>query len=228
MIDEPESIDALNHDQVRKEMIWDIYLSGGNVEWFVRQKDQSLENFREFEQVWRETWFARKFLEENTPFWEMQSTLPNPNSTPTPDDDWTSADTLIRGEDTDFGGAEVFFKPGQVYAIYLPDASNDDNPNTMGEFQNNVNGSPELDLRDYAGLEFTGRWYNPRTGEFVGDPFSLLGGKWASLGASPDGFQNTNDWALMVQVVENIPEPMTMILMLPAGCMLLGRHQRPL
>lgn len=104
MIDEPESLDALSADNVRREMIWDIYLSGGGVEWFVRNQDQSLENFRQFEQVWQETTAARRFLENHLPFWQM-----NP------------ADDLLTGEDAGFGGGEVFALLGEVYAIYLPE-----------------------------------------------------------------------------------------------------------
>jgi len=215
MVDEPESLDALTADQVRKEMTWDIYLGGGGVEWFVRGKDQSLEDFSQFETVWDQTWYARKFLEENTPFWEMDSVILTPNTTTTPDDDWVSADTLVRGEDSDFGGAEVFFKDGEVYAIYLPDASNDDN-----NLDGNTAAPPELDLRDHAGLTFTARWYNPRTGQFVGEAFELDGGDWASLGYSPDGFQNTSDWALLVEV---IPEPGSVALLGLGGLTVPGR-----
>lgn len=227
MIDEPESLDssefggnqAARFDNIRKEMIWDIYLSGGSVEWFVRNKDQSLENFREFEQVWNDTFFARDFLQQNTPFWEMDSIILTPNTTTTPDDDYISADTLIRGADTDFGGAELFYKDGEIYAIYLPDGSNDDN-----DFDANDNAAPELDLRDHAGLSFLGRWYNPRTGLFSDEStnFTLLGGDWASLGQTPDGFQNTNDWAALVTLV---PEPGSMALLLPLLALLPGRRR---
>ncbi|MFN3167628.1 MAG: DUF5060 domain-containing protein [Phycisphaeraceae bacterium] len=171
MVDEPESLDALSADNVRKHMIWDIYLSGGGVEWFVRQQDQSLEDFRQFETVWQQTWYARKFLEENTRFWEMQ-----------PSDD------LLVGEDTDFGGGEVFAIEGEQYAIYLPDGSNDDNNG----------GPPTLDLSDYTGASFLLRWYDPRIGVFVGGAVELAGGGLASLGLTPDGFQATTDWAALV------------------------------
>lgn len=195
MVDEPESLDALSVDSVRKHMTWDIYLSGGGVEWFVRGQDQSLENFRNFETVWQQTWYARKFLEENTRFWEM-----------------TPADMLVAGEDVDFGGAEVFAIAGEQYAIYLPDGSNDDNSG----------GPPVLDLRDYAGELFELRWYNPRTGEFVGDVIVLNGGDWVSLGFTPDGFQNTNDWAALVTVV---PEPGSLGLLVVGGVVLLRRRR---
>lgn len=195
MIDEPGSIDrdAGGPDGVRKRMTWDILLSGGGVEWFAETMDQSLDDFRTFEQIWQETWYARKFLEQNTRFWQM-----------------TPSDGLLRGEDSDFGGAEVFAIPGEQYAIYLPDGSNDDNNG----------GPPELDLRDYSNITFTLRWYNPRTGEFAGNPVTLTGGDWVSIGPTPDGLQNTSDWAALV-----IPEPAS-ILALGAGALLFGRRAR--
>lgn len=177
MIDEPESLDALSVDNVRKHMIWDIYLSGGGVEWFVRGQDQALEDFRQFEAVWEQTWHARDFLQENTRFWMMDP-----------------ADELITGEDSGFGGAEVFAIAGEEYAFYLPDGSNDDNDG----------GAPELDLRDQAGKTFELRWYDPRNGVFVGSAVELVGGDWASIGFTPDGFQSTNDWAALVTLV---PQP---------------------
>ncbi|NBC11694.1 MAG: DUF5060 domain-containing protein [Planctomycetes bacterium] len=183
MIDEPESLDALSADNVRKHMTWDIYLSGGGVEWFVRGSDQSLEDFRTYETVWEQTWHARKFMQENLPFWEM-----------TPNDD------LLRNEDSDFGGAEVFAKPGEVYAFYLPDGSNDDNPNTAGAIEAGENGPPEFDLTAEANQRFRLRWYDPRTGQFDGDlVVEFTGGAWVSLGLTPDGFQNTNDWAGLIE-----------------------------
>ncbi|MEM6393106.1 MAG: DUF5060 domain-containing protein [Planctomycetota bacterium] len=191
MVDEPESLfrpddnASLTADEVRKEMIYDILFSGGGVEWFMRRGDQSQEDFREYEQVWRESAIARKFMEDHLPFWEM-----------TPDDD------LVDGADADFGGAEVFAKHGEVYAIYLPDASNDDN----------AGGPPTLDLTAFDGDVFSLRWFDPRTGEFVGDPVELLGGGLASLGLPPDGGAPlTNDWVALV----TIPEPSALLLLTP-------------
>ncbi|MEM6458552.1 MAG: DUF5060 domain-containing protein [Planctomycetota bacterium] len=196
MIDEPESITRIaigaNDDTdpsgdtdferfttVRKTMTWDIYFSGGaGVEWFVHNADQSIENFRPFEKVFVETAQARRFVEDNLPFLEM-----------TPDDD------LVRYADEDYGGAEVFAKAGEVYAIYLPDGSNDDGPDNV---------APQLDLRDFAELEFLLRWYNPRSGVFDDQTGVLVGGGWASLGATPSGFGSVADWTALVTL---IPEP---------------------
>ncbi|MEM1213174.1 MAG: DUF5060 domain-containing protein [Planctomycetota bacterium] len=214
-IDEPESITRIGvgtndntdptgttlaerFNTVRKTMTWDILLSGAaGVEWFIHDADQDVEDQRLYEQVYRETAIARRFLEEHTPFWEM-----------TPNDD------LVDGEDSDYGGAEVFAKPGEVYAIYLPDASNDDNNG----------GPPTLDLTGFDGDLFTLRWFNPRTGEFVGDPVELLGGGLVGLGLAPDdGTPITNDWVAFV----TIPEPSTILLISPYVIALATGRRRP-
>ncbi len=198
MIDEPGSIDvdAGGADNVRKRMTWDIYLSGGSVEWFTETMDQSLENFRQFEQVYRETWYARQFLEQNTRFWEM-----------------TPMDSLVAGEDPDFGGAEVFAILGQQYAIYLPDGSNDDYNG----------GAPILDLTGWDGATFQLKWYNPRSGTFVGNPLLLTGGDWVSLGFTPDGLHSTNDWAALVTLV---PEPASFSLLFAGLLTITSRPHR--
>ena len=192
MVDEPESItrigvgtnddtepgttNAERFNTVRKTMTWDILLSGGaGVEWFIHNADQDVEDQRVYEQVYVEAANARRFLEDNLPFWEM-----------TPDDG------LLRNEDSDYGGGEAFAKSGEAYAFYLPDGSNDDGPGQS---------APEIDLTAGAGREFLLRWYNPRTGEFEGPTAVLTGGDWASVGVTPDGFQNTNDWAGLVTLI---------------------------
>jgi len=110
MIDEPASPTRdLNNpgdlDEFRKRIIWDILLSGGGGEWFINNRDQSLEDFREFDQLWRDTGHAVRFV-EGLPFWEM-----------------TPVDELVDGESGTWGGAEVFAKLGEVYAISYPDAT---------------------------------------------------------------------------------------------------------
>lgn len=192
MIDEPESITRINvgvnddtepgttnaerFNTVRKTMLWDILLSGaGGVEWFIHDADQDVEHARLYEQVYVETAHARRFIEEHLPFWEME-----------PNDD------LVRNEDPDYGGAEVFYKQGEVYAFYLPDGSNDDGPNQS---------APEIDLRSDAGQVFLLRWFNPRTGQFEGTERTLTGGDWTSVGPTPDGFRSTNDWAALLTLV---------------------------
>lgn len=92
----------------RKEVIWPVYLSGGIIEHYLGgpTTDKTIDDFRIYDDLWDYTWYARKFVQENLPFWEMQ-----PN------------DSLLTGEATTLGDGEVFYKPNAVYAVYLPNAS---------------------------------------------------------------------------------------------------------
>jgi len=91
---------------VRKTHMYPIYFSGGMTEMilFTALKTQ---DFRQYSKAWEYLTIARKFIENNLPFTEMEP-----------------ADDLI----SDYNGhADVFSKHGSVYAIYLPEA-NDGNP----------------------------------------------------------------------------------------------------
>jgi hypothetical protein len=118
-------------------------------------------------------WYARKFIEENLPFWEMEP-----------------ADELVVNEGTvriDIGDnrtleahAEVFAKPGFVYAIYLPTGS----PSGM------------IKLDRIKGV-YSLRWYNPRVGEFEGDEAFTRGGKQSKIGLPPR--QQSQDWVVLIK-----------------------------
>lgn len=90
-----------NADQLRREVLYPVYFSGGNVEWYFgfQGADIRTENFRTREPMYRFMRYAREFMEQHLPFWEMQ-----------PDDN-----ALIGGDTND----QVFSKPGDTYAIYL-------------------------------------------------------------------------------------------------------------
>jgi hypothetical protein len=165
MVDEPASPtrDVDDFDDFRKRVIWDVLISGGNGEWFINNRDQSLEDFREFDKIWRETAIARRFIEDHLPFTEM-----------TPDR------SLVTGESAFADGAEVFTKPGEVYAIYYPDASN----------------TGTLELTDAPGT-FRVDWFNPRTGQFQGTPTQIIGGTPAAMPAPPA--DPDEDWAALVR-----------------------------
>ena len=92
----------------RKAVIWPVYLSGGNLEHYLGgpTTDKTLDDFRQYETLWRYTWYARKFMQDDLPFWQMEP-----------------ADGLLSGESTSYGGGQVLAKKGEVYAIYLPDAN---------------------------------------------------------------------------------------------------------
>jgi hypothetical protein len=149
----------------RKEILWPTYLSGGGgLEYYVASADQSLENFRTYESLWKWTWYARKFVQENLPFWQM-----------------APADALLLNEATTFGPGQVFAKTGQVYAVYLSDASQ----------------GGDLDLRGVSGL-FDLRWYNPRTGLFEGTVRTVGGGSILKLGLPPG--TSTEDWVVLLKI----------------------------
>ncbi|MEM1072608.1 MAG: DUF5060 domain-containing protein [Planctomycetota bacterium] len=166
MVDEPASPtrDVENFDEFRKRVVWDILLSGGGGEWFINNRDQSLEDFREFEKIWLEAGIARRFLEDNLPF-----------------DGMTPDNALVSGESGTFGGAEVFAKPGQVYAVYWPEASDTGSINLSG-----VSHPTQL------------RWFNPRTGAFVGDAIAVPVGMASALPLPPSN--PDEDWAAILEV----------------------------
>ena len=166
MIDEPASPtrDVADFDDFRKRVIWDVLLPGGHGEWFINNRDQSLEDFREFAKIWRETAIARRFIEDNLPFQDMA-----------PDR------SLVSGESGTFGGAEVFAKAGEVYAVYYPDASS----------------TGTLDLSG-SNATFRLDWFNPRTGAFEGTPATIVGGGPVMMPPPPS--DSGEDWVALLTV----------------------------
>jgi hypothetical protein len=101
-LDEFMLLNPKNQEMVRKEILWPTYLSGGQLEYILERYLRN-ENFKEVEQMWQWTWYARRFMQEELPFWEME-----------PDD------MALIGGTKELGGPQVFAKHGAVYAIYLP------------------------------------------------------------------------------------------------------------
>jgi hypothetical protein len=170
-LDEVRSLSTANATQQRKEILWPVYLSGGQLEWFIAAEDQSLEDFRPFEPMWNYTWYARKFIETHLPFWEMEP-----------------QDGRLSGESARLGEGQVLVKPGEVFAVYLPEAA------TAGT----------LDLADSAGA-FEKRWYDPRTGQFAGTAETVCGGGPVPLGRPP--YMPEEDWALLLTARAGEPCP---------------------
>ncbi|MEM9056068.1 MAG: DUF5060 domain-containing protein [Pseudomonadota bacterium] len=156
-----------NAVNLRKRALWDVYLSGGHIEWFFGGNgqseggDQNTEDFRTREEMYRYMWYARRLLLEELPFATM-----------------VPADGLVDGEDSDFGGAEVFAEPGVIYAVYLPNAS----------------GNPTIDLSAVAG-RVTRRWYNPENGQYEGAVDALDAGGDVAFGAPPS--RTDEDWVVL-------------------------------
>lgn len=141
---------------LRKEKLWPAYLSGGQVEFIVAELLDT-QDFRKYDDLWKCIWYARKFMEEHLPFWEME-----------PADDLLTGESVFVGKTCSHDG-QVFAKEGQCYAIYLPLAR-----------QTGV-----LDLTGAEG-SFVKRWYNPRTGEFEGSSEFLKSGQNVETGSAPD------------------------------------------
>ena len=159
-----------NAADVRKRILYDALFSGGGVEFYFGWHslplggDLSLEDFRTREEMWGYLSHAKRFMTENLPFWDMEP-----------------HDELIQYEPNAFGGAEVFAIPGEVYAIYYPNAS--------------LQGL--LDLQGFT-QRFEMQYYDPRTGEFAGPVHDLgTGGGPTSLPDPP--YMPAQDWVMLVR-----------------------------
>jgi hypothetical protein len=163
-LDELRATTTSNMAIQRKEILWPTYFSGGaGLEYYFGSLDQSLQDFRPYESLWKWTWYARKFIEENLPYWQMKP-----------------ADGLLTGESSSYGGGQVFAKTGQVYAVYLPNAS--------------LGGT--LNLSGVSG-EFALSWYNPRIGAFEGTTRTVTGGGNVALGTAPNSANE--DWVVLIK-----------------------------
>lgn len=162
-MDELSTATPTNAANQRKNILWSTYLSGGQLEWFVQEEDQTLEDFRRYEELWTYTRYARSFMEQNLPYWEM-----------------APRDGLLSGESSDYGGGQVYAKTGQVYAVYLPNATS----------------TGTLELSGVSGT-FQKSWYNPRTGGFEGVRQTVSGGGERSLGIPPSS--PSSDWVVLLQ-----------------------------
>ena len=166
-----DGVSDTNAAQFRKEVLYDVLLSGGGVEWYLGAQppplggDQSLEDFRTREEIWRYSRQARELL-ETFAFWEMEP-----------------ADQLLTGESDAWGGGEVLALPDREYAIYLPDASQ----------------TATLSIGGPTYVQFELRWFNPRKGVFEGDSVPLQGGGPANLGAPPS--DPDEDWVATIHLL---------------------------
>jgi len=162
----PDKTHPDNIERHRKEYLWPIYFSGGNIE-FILDDLLKTEDFRRYEALWQYMAYARAFMESHLPFWEME-----------PRDDLLTGESEFTGENNVIQG-QVFVKEGELYAIYLPTASE----------------TGELDLTDAPG-SFKLQWFNPRSGGFAGDEAIVQGGVSLPLGTPPDN--PDEDWVVLL------------------------------
>ncbi len=162
----PDTASVTNADRHRREYTWPIYLSGSQLEYILADLIKT-DDFRKFEPIWKYTWYARKFVEA-LPFWEME-----------PMDGLLTGTKGYQGLNNYVKG-QVFAKPGEIYALYVPAGDQ----------------TGMLNLVSVPG-KFTQRWYNPRTGEFAGAAKKIAGGQLVQLGTPPS--EPTEDWAILIQ-----------------------------
>jgi hypothetical protein len=161
-------------DRQRKQKLWPTYMSGGQIE-FILEGFLEVDSFKkpEADALWDFTWYARSFMQNHLPFNDM---LPM-------DELVSSESTLAVGEGdgvTSEMGAQVFGKSGEIYAIYYPVSES----------------TGSIKLNEVSGV-FTLQWYNPRTGEFAGESFTVEGGSEVEPGSVPSSPEE--DWVLLVE-----------------------------
>lgn len=163
-----------NANLQRKQKLWPTYLSGGQIE-FILEGFLEVDSFKKPETaaLWDYVWYARKFMQEELPFPDME-----------PMDGLVADESeLAVGEGdghTSAMRAQVLGKPGEVYAIYYPSAES----------------TGTIDLAELDG-EATLRWYNPRTGKFSGTAVPLQGGTAADPGPPPS--DPDEDWVALIR-----------------------------
>jgi len=159
--------DEREQEEMRKRYLWPILLSGGQLEWIIKGEPRgvNVNDLTPYDALWRWSGYAQRFL-SGLPFWEMGP-----------------QDALLTGA-ASYGDttAQVFSKPGEAYAIYLPDGSE----------------SGTLDLGGDPGT-FELRWFNPRTGSFEGGASRLEGGASVTLGTPPA--EAHEDWVVLLEGV---------------------------
>ncbi len=163
------SLTSWNEDALRVDVLYPVYFSGGNIEWYMGYYhlplggDLNLEDFRTREKMWRYTRYARNFIGHNLPFWEM-----HPH------------DALLNGENISRGDGQVLVKPDEVYALFVPVAD--------GSGQLNLSGAPG---------SFRLRWFDPRNGIFVGEVRTVSGDGMVNIGLPPVDIGS--DWVVLLQ-----------------------------
>jgi hypothetical protein len=166
----PDSVDY-DHDSIRRYVLWGTLLSGAaGVEWYYggynKYNDLNTEDWRTTDRLWELTDFALQFFQAHLPYWEMR-----PNT-----------------ERVDSKEAYCFEKPGEVYAIYLPDTN-----------------AYSINLKDVKG-DFSVEWFDPLEGGELGKGSiaQLAGGKETSLGTPPvkEEVKKNQDWVVLIKKVK--------------------------
>lgn len=171
VLDMDENTNGLSADTTeerRKQILYDVLFSGGNIEWYFGYEPQPVGgdidagDFRQREGMWQQMRLAREMMVRELPFWRMEP-----------------ADWRLSGDSENYGGAEVFALTGQVYAVYLPAA----------------NGMESLDIGSAEG-RFEQRWFDPRNGQMIQGARDLPASSALRLGAPP--YAQGEDWVVLI------------------------------
>jgi hypothetical protein len=171
VIDMDENTDGLaplDTSVRRKQILYDVLFSGGNIEWYFGYNplplggDVNAGDFRQREVMWDQMRFAREMMQAELPFWRMEP-----------------QDSLLNADSDSFGGAEVFAARAEVYAVYLPA----------------TNGAEWLNLHGVDGV-YQLRWFDPRSGQVTNGRTNIAGDSKVHLGMPPSQFGQ--DWVALV------------------------------
>jgi hypothetical protein len=169
-----EGVSASNQDDLRKRALYDVLFSGGQIEWYFGFHDLPLGSDLDAED-----------FRQREPIWEYSAHARRLLELHMPFWRMEPMDWLLSGESGAYGGGEVFAAHGEAYALYFPSASS----------------TGTLDLSGTTGL-FRLRWYDPRTGEFVGTSTAVPGGGPVALPAPPHS--SSEDWVAIVHLPRSL------------------------
>lgn len=149
----PDVADGENAERHRKEFLWPVYFSGGQIE-FILHELLNTEDFRKHEELWKYMWYARKFFKDQLPYQEMS-----------PADSLLSDESTFKGKHGIYEG-QVFVKENDIYAVYLPVADK------TGKLKADVNGNYIQKWYNPRTGEFEGKI---RTVQFLENQELLIG-----------------------------------------------------
>ncbi len=165
-------VDPKDNKTVRRRVLWGTLMAGGaGVEYYYGYQtgcsDLTCEDHRTRDQKYTEAAYALKFF----------NTANNGGQLPF----WqmSNDDSALSGEAGNDGW--VLRKAGEVYVVYLANA----NPSGTLRVTDNI-----------ADGRYIQRWFNPRTGQFQGNPQTVSGSSIA-LGTPPNS--PSEDWVVLLQ-----------------------------
>ncbi|MFT5895462.1 MAG: hypothetical protein ACI8VW_002337 [bacterium] len=168
MDENTDGLGPLDTSVRRKQILYDVLFSGGNIEWYFGYRplpvgsDVNAGDFRQREPMWDQMRYAREMMQTELPFWRME-----PN------------DSLLVADSDSYGGVEVFAAAGEIYAVYLPV----------------TNGLERLKLQGADGV-YQMRWFDPRLGHMSNGRTNITGNSNVQLGMPPS--QLWQDWVALI------------------------------